>query len=148
VEQWLLEGDSLRSIGERTGLSKDALGRHRRDHSPIWLARVTEGGRPVQSAGSVRDRIEAIIGRLERVMTDAEDGRRHTVLLQAAREMRQALETIARITGEIDERPTTVINLATSEEWIEVQTDILTALAPYPDARRAVAAALAPLAGP
>jgi hypothetical protein len=62
--------------------------------------------------------------------------------------MRQALETIARITGEIDERPTTVINLATSEEWIEVQTDILTALAPYPDARRAVAAALAPLAGP
>src|SRR5919197_1113835 len=104
VERWLLSGDSLRAIGQRTGLSKDALGRHRRDHSPLWLSRVTEG--PVVVEGSVRHRIEALIGRLERVIADAEEGRRHTVLLAAAREMRQALETVGRITGELDERPT------------------------------------------
>jgi hypothetical protein len=107
---------------------------------------VTEG--PAPTGGSVRERIEAIVGRLERVMTDAEAGRRPTVLLQAAREIRQALETIARITGEIEQRPTTVLNIATSDEWIELQAAILRALAPYPDARMAVAAALAPLRGP
>ena len=113
-----------------------------------WVPRPLALPSPIRTGGSVRERIEAIIGRLERVMTDAEDGRRPTVLLQAAREMRQALETIARITGEIEERPTTVINIAASDEWIEVQTAILSALAPYPDARMAVAAALAPLGAP
>ena len=143
VERWLLEGDSLRAIGQRTSLSKDALARHKRDHSPIWLARVTEG--PIRTGGSARERIEVIIERLERVMTDAEEGRRPTVLLQAAREMRQALETIARITGEIDERPTTVINLAASEEWIALRTALLRALHPFPEASHAVVAALASL---
>ena len=136
-------GESLRSIGHRTGLTKDALARHKRDHSPIWLARVTEG--PAPTGGSVRERIEVIIERLERVMTDAEEGRRPTVLLQAAREMRQALETIARITGEIDERPTTVINLAASEEWIALRTALLRALHPFPEASTAVVAALGSL---
>ena len=100
------------------------------------------------STGTVQQRLEALIERIEKVLADAESGRRHTVVLAAARELRTALETVARISGELDQRPTTVVNLATSAEWIELQTVILTALAPYPDARMAVAAALAPLGVP
>src|SRR5712691_5686521 len=98
IEIWLLGGDSLRSIGERTGLSKDALSRHRRDHSPIWLARVTET-QTDPSVATVRQRIETLINELQAVIADAKAARRHTVILQAARELRAALETIGRITG-------------------------------------------------
>jgi hypothetical protein len=142
IETWLAGGDSLRQIGERTGLSKDALSRHHRDHSPVWLTSVT-ASQP--SEGTVRERIERIIAQLEQIMADARAGRRHTVALAAAKELRASLETVGRITGELDERPTTVINLATSEEWLRTREVIVAALRPYPEASTAVIAALAPL---
>ena len=146
IEERLVGGESYTSIAEATGLGRMALARHKRDHSPMWLAKMTK---PVDaSAGSVQERLEALIERIEKVLADAESGRRHTVVLAAARELRAALESVARISGELDERPTTVVNLATSEEWIQLQTVILTALAPYPDARMAVAGALGPLGAP
>jgi hypothetical protein len=53
------------------------------------------------------------------------------------------LETIAKITGELNERPVVnVLNVAASPEWIELRSRILAALEPHPDARLAVAAAL------
>jgi hypothetical protein len=143
IERSLLEREPCISIAERTGLGRMALARHKRDHSPIWLARMTEATGP--TASSVRERIEALISRIETVMADAEGARRHTVVLSAARELRAALETVGRITGELDERPEMVVNVAASTEWHELQTAILSALAPFPEARRAVAGALAPL---
>jgi DNA-binding PucR family transcriptional regulator len=145
IEERLVGGESYASIADRTGLGRMALARHKRDHSPLWLAKMTRPVDASTSTGTVQQRLEALIERIEKVLADAESGRRHTVVLAAARELRAALETVARISGELDQRPTTVVNLATSAEWIELQTVILTALAPYPDARTAVAGALAPL---
>jgi hypothetical protein len=141
IETWLAGGDALRQIGARTGLSKDALSRHKRDHSPMWLASLTASE---PASGTVRERIEALIARIEAVMADAEVGRRHTVVLAAAKELRASLEVVGRITGELDERPTTVINLATSEEWLRTRTLIIGALRPHPEAAADVVAALAP----
>jgi hypothetical protein len=143
VEQRLTAGETLASIAASTGLNRMALSRHRRDHSPIWLSKVTQVSE--RSSGTVRERIEALVARIENVMSDAEVGRRASVVLQAARELRMSLETLGKLTGELDERPTTVVNVVESQEWREVQTALLGALAPFPQAKLAVVAALAPL---
>ena len=132
IERSLLEGEAYISIAERTGLGRMALARHKRDHSPIWLAKMTEATGP--SAGSIRERIEALISRIESVMADAESARRHTVVLSAARELRAALETVARISGELDERPSIVIDIAASDQWHQVRTALYQALRRHPEA--------------
>jgi len=53
------------------------------------------------------------------------------------------LDTCARILGEIQDRQQIhVVHLAASPEWARIKTVIARALVPFPDAARAVAAAL------
>jgi hypothetical protein len=56
------------------------------------------------------------------------------------REARGCLETCLKAEGQIDDRPQ--INITLNAEWIALRTTIITALEPFPDARRAVIDAL------
>ena len=60
--------------------------------------------------------------------------------MAAIREARGNLELVGRVTKELDERPT--LNLWLSPEWLELRTTIVGALAPHPEARRAVLGAI------
>ena len=62
--------------------------------------------------------------------------------MAAVRELRGLVELLAKITGELDERPSVTVNLTASPEWQHLQGVILAALARFPDAREAVAGAL------
>lgn len=56
------------------------------------------------------------------------------------------MELLAKLTGELDERPqVNVLNVSASPEWLGIQSSMLEALAPYPEARTAVAGALTDL---
>jgi len=55
-------------------------------------------------------------------------------------EARQDLELLAKLLGELDERPQ--FNLHISPEWLELRAVILGALEPHPDAARAVLGAI------
>ena len=52
--------------------------------------------------------------------------------------MRQALETVARLSGELDERPSMVIDIAASDEWHQVRTALYQALRRHPEAIQGV----------
>ena len=65
------------------------------------------------------------------------------LILKAAAQLRPSIELLAKLVGELDERPT--INIALSPEWQATRTRLVAALGPYPDARAAVVAALAQL---
>ena len=56
------------------------------------------------------------------------------------------LELLAKLMGELDARP--VVNLVVSPEWLQVRATLLMVLSPYPEARIAVAGALAALDAP
>ncbi len=58
-------------------------------------------------------------------------------------EARRNLELLAKLIGQLDTRPT--FNLLIAPEWLAVRTVLLSALAPYPAARAAVAGWLAEL---
>ena len=61
-------------------------------------------------------------------------------VLGAIREARGNVELLAKLSGELDERP--VVNLLISPEWLELRAVIVGALEPHPEALHAVVGAL------
>lgn len=115
-----------------------------RRHKPHLTAAMVELKKEREQAGprSAMDRLEELYKRTTRILNAAEKEGRAQVSLSAVRELRGLVETIAKITGELDERPQVVVNLAESREWAQMQDVILGALAAHPLARVAVANAL------
>jgi hypothetical protein len=64
--------------------------------------------------------------------------------LAGIREARACLELLAEVQGELDRRPTLNL-LAVSPDWLAVRSEVMRALSPYPEARRAVADGLVAL---
>lgn len=147
VDSELAGGESPAAIARRHRLSEDALRRHKSNHLSPALAKVaverfgTDSAR--QAFDSVVDRVESLVGRLESLLTLAEEKGALTGGSNVAREIRQSLELIARLRGELDERPTfTTVNVLTTPEFAQAVAAILGATERYPDARIAIADAL------
>ncbi len=84
--------------------------------------------------------------RAEHLGKDAEqDGDRRSALA-AVREARECLALLAKLTGDLDERPNVNVLLA-APEWRLVQVAIYEALETFPEARAAVASGLMRLEG-
>lgn len=67
------------------------------------------------------------------VETKSADPRR--LILQTVAELRPMIELLAKLVGELDERPVNVVMLP---EWVTLRSALLDALAGYPEARTAV----------
>jgi hypothetical protein len=134
---------SLGKLAEQYGITKTSLIRHKASHLSPALARV-QAERLEKGATTVITRLERLVRLLEAVIYPAEkeDSPNLSLALSAMREYRTTMELLAKVTGELDERPTTVVNIAASVEWIEVRSVVLRALRPHPVAMRAVADAL------
>lgn len=131
-------------VADRFGLSRQAVTRHRENHLSPALQRVHEE-REVARAKDLLGRLEGMVDRLERFTQEAEASGKGSQFLGGMRELRATVELLGKATGELDSGGTTVnvVNLTQSAEWLEVQATMLRALAPYPEARQAVARALA-----
>lgn len=144
MDECLVGGMSNREAGRRFGITKDSVARHRANHvSSALQATVVE--QTTQAAQSALARLEDLFSRVHRVLATAERDGKHSLVLQAAREMRQTAELLAKITGELDERnqvQVQVLNMTADPGWLAARTAMQEALAPYPDAARAVSARL------
>ncbi|MBM9466089.1 hypothetical protein [Nakamurella leprariae] len=134
---------SLRQLGDQYGIDRASLARHRKAHlSPALKAQLTK--RETAGARKVIDEVRTVLASIRGVLDRAETAQDDRTVLGAAKEMRSTLELLAKITGELDERPTVqVLNVATSPEFLAAQSAMMAALRPYPEAAQAVAAALA-----
>ena len=143
IDRALVAGESYREISKRfEPVSLSAVQRHRVDHlSPALraLSVVAE-----QEAGqSLLEQLSGLNGRVLKILDDADATGKPNVALAAVREVRALIQLSARLTGELDERPQTlVVNLASTSEWTEARTAIVRALQPFPEARNAVMRAL------
>ncbi len=79
-----------------------------------------------------------VVDRTETKVADPRD-----LILKAAAQLTTQVQLLAKLLGQLDERPQ--VNVLMAPEWLQVRAALLTALAPYADARLAVAAALASL---
>jgi hypothetical protein len=133
-----------RDIAKRHGLTPSGVWRHAQSHLRETLVRATEAAE-VTHADTLLDKVTGYIRDAEAIMAGAntEDDKR--LALQALDRAMSGVTLLAKLSGDLDERGHVNV-LITSPEWMQVQSAILSALAPFPDATAAVKAALRPAA--
>lgn len=139
IDAAIVAGEAYRSIAKRFDLSAAAVFRHRAEHIPTTLARAKEAG-DVALADDLLGQVRDLQGRTLAILTAAEGGEDYPMALRAIGEARRNLELLAKLTGELDERP--VVNVLVSPQWLTLRGQIVAALAPYPEARYALAGVL------
>lgn len=133
---------SIRELAERYGIDRDALSRHKSAHLSAALKRVV-ARRETAGARKALDRLEDLYDRAESLLATAEEKGSTRDGVAAIGQLRGIVETLAKITGELDERPQVqVLNVAANPGWVELRGRVLSALGPFPEAAQAVAAAL------
>lgn len=139
VDAQLAGGDSLAAIARRFKLSSDALRRHKMAHLSPALAMVAVERYGVESArdafDSIIPQLESLIARLEALMGVAEDRKSLIGASNLAREIRQSLELIGRLRGELQERPAVAINVLTSPEIVAYTAAIARVIELHPEIR-------------
>lgn len=142
LDQLLAQGTPDAQVARRFELSRDSVRRHRMNHLSASLRAIRERGD--QAHGDrARDRLEVLYGAAMAVLDAGVEDGKASMTLAAVKELRALVELLAKLTGELDERPTVqVLNVATSPEWLETRQRMLQALQPYPEAARAVVLAL------
>jgi hypothetical protein len=142
IDRALLGGASLRDVAGQFGLSKSAVARHKDEHIPETLAKSKQAQEAAR-ADDLLAQVKALQAKTVQTLLKAEKDGDGRLVLAAVREARGNLELLAKLLGELDERP--VVNLVLSPEWLAVRGAIFLALTPHPAARLDVANALASL---
>jgi hypothetical protein len=126
INQALVAGEASRKIAARYGsLSRPAVQRHGENHLPAKLV-MAEKAAEVAQADSLLEQVRDLQGRALSILDAAEVAGDLRTALSAIREARGNLELLAKLLGELDERPT--VNLLISPEWLELRAVIVAAL--------------------
>ena len=143
INKALVAGTALRNIAEQYARSSTALFRHRNEHIPAALSQAREAEAVAQAddlLGQLRDLQATTLA----ILTTAKDADEPLTALKAIGEVRRNVELLAKLLGQLDTRP--VVNLTIAPEWLALRGRLVTALAPYPEARVAVAAVISEVA--
>jgi len=139
IDAALVSGEPMRGIARMFAVSEDALNRHKRDgHTVTALAKAA--GAETVAADDLLAQVRFLQVKALGVLATAEAAGSLNVALSAVREARSCVELLAKLLGELDDRPQ--VNVLVSPEWAAVRTALLDALRPYPDARTAVSTRL------
>ena len=113
--------------------------RHKGNHLPAKLV-LAEKAAEVAEAGDLLEQVRGLQRSTLDILKAAEGGKEYRTALGAIREARGNLELLAKLLGELDERPQ--INVLVSPEWLGLRATIVTALEPHPGARESVLRAI------
>jgi hypothetical protein len=144
MDEALVGGASNRSLASLYDVSEAAVRRHKAKHLPAKLV-MAQAAEEVAQADTLLEQVGDLQERALAILDKAEEAGELRTALGAIREARGNLELLAKLLGELDERPVT--NILVSAEWISVRTAMMEALDPYPQARVAVAGRLSELEG-
>jgi hypothetical protein len=140
IDQALVAGVSSTEIsGRYRTIGERAVRRHKANHLPAKLV-MAQQAEEVAEAGDLLDQVRDLQARTLAILEAAEETSQHRTALAAIREARSNLELLAKLLGELDDRPQ--INVLISPEWLELRAVIVGALEPHSEARGAVLAAI------
>lgn len=140
VNRALLAGDPVRDVAARFGFSKTAVSRHQRDDLAGKLASAKNASDAASSA-SLLSRLEYITAHTEEILEEARKSGDHRVALRSLARMEGQLKLFGEIVGLIQQQPIQV-NIVATQEWVQVRSVIVAAVAPFPEAAQAVVKAL------
>ena len=139
IDRTLVGDASNRSVASLYDVSEAAVRRHKTNHLPAKLV-MAEKVAEVAEADDLLAQVRDLQVRTLTILEGAESTNQHRTALSAIREARSNLELLAKLLGELDDRPQ--VNVLISSEWLELRTVIVGALEPHPVALRAVVGAL------
>jgi hypothetical protein len=139
IDVALVAGEPNRRIATQHSLSEASVRRHHDGHLPSTLLKAKEV-EEVARADDLLAEVRSLQARTLAILEAAEETKELRTALGAIREARSNLELLAKLAGDLDERPLVNILIAP-----EVRYVIVEALSPYPEARLSVANALAEL---
>jgi hypothetical protein len=139
IDEALVGGASNRSLASLYDVSEAAVRRHKGKHLPAKLV-MAQAAEEVAQADTLLGQVRDLQSRTLAILEAAEETKQHRTALGAIREARSNLELLAKLLGELNERPQ--VNLLISPEWLELRAVIVTALEPHPEALRSVVGAL------
>ncbi len=139
IDEALVGGVAFPALVAKHRVSKDSLSRHKGNHLPAKMV-MAQAAEEVAQADSLLDQVRELQASALGILDKAEKAGELRTALGAIREARGNLELLAKLLGELDERPQ--VNLNVSPEWLELRAVIVGALEPHPDARGAVLRAL------
>jgi hypothetical protein len=135
IDKALAGGASNRSLASLHDVSEASVRRHAGNHLPAKLV-LAEKAAEVVEAGDLLEEVRGLQARTLAILEAAEAEREHRTALTAIREARSNLELLAKLLGQLDERP--VVNVLVSPQWLELRALIITALEHHPEARGSV----------
>jgi uncharacterized protein YlxP (DUF503 family) len=138
IDAALTEGQSYRTISRRFNVSVAAVQRHK-EHAKPAIQKAVQA-LEARTEQTILEQVRDVHDRTMRVLIAAETAKDPGVMLKAIAEARRNLELLAKLSGELDDRP--VVNVTISAEWLELRGVIVNALQPFPEARTAVSLAL------
>ena len=153
IEIGLVHRVPLRVLGQRFECSPDALHRHRHRHlTPQMAAAILAAQAPSEIDLEALQRNESE-GLLAQLVTQRARLQQHSDLalelgnaagaIAAERAITSNLELVAKLLGSIVQRhEVTRTSILISADYLQLRQSIVQALRPYPDAARAVGAAL------
>lgn len=103
VEHSILAGDSYRTVAQRFHVSRDAVVRHRR-HLTLSTPNSAEL-QAILRSGSLVDRLRSLTSEAQRLKEKAEIAGDIRTALAAVRELCRIVELIAKVQGQINDRP-------------------------------------------
>ena len=139
IDRALVGDTSNRSLASLYDVSEAAVRRHKANHLPAKLV-MAEQAAEIAEADNLLSQVRDLQSRTLAILEAAEASKQHRTALSAIREARSNLELLAKLLGELDDRPT--VNILVSPEWLELRAVIVGALEPYSEARGAVLRAI------
>jgi hypothetical protein len=139
IEQEIAATTSAQKISALFRVSPDAVQRHKAEHLPKTLTEARKADDDERALDVVKQ-LRVINGVSLQILNEARQGKDPQTALKAVDRIHRQIELQAKLLGQLGDRPQ--INLLMAPEWLQVRTALLMALAPYTEARQAVAAAL------
>jgi len=146
----LVSGEAPRAVASRfvtvegKPLGRMAVQRHKDEHLPAALSKAQDAKEVAHGDDLLKDVRELHLA-ARSILAKAYKANESDTALKAIREARGCVELLAKLIGQLDERPQ--INIALSGEWLQVRAVIINALVSHPEARQSVAKALMELEG-
>lgn len=139
IDRALVSGAPNRRVAEEYGVTEQAIRRHRDRHVPEALTQA-QAAEQATRAGALLEQVEGLRNKAVAILLRAEKSGELRTALHAIREARECIELLLEVEGRLQRG--NVVNVLVAPQWIELRAVILGALAPYPEARAALASAL------
>lgn len=147
INRRLINKEAYRDIAGQYKLSKSAVERHFNGNplknEPGHIAELLSKSNDIKeivNADSLLLKLQEEAVFVREMRDSAKEGGDIELALKAVDRALKCIELYAKVQGLIHDHPT--VNITLNAEWIGLRTTIITALDPFPDARRAVIDAL------